>query len=184
MVRNFHAKYILSFLFCSAISLSFAQKQTVISSASSIDWTKDTFSSAVSLDMERAGIKMPSGKNSAVNKIETEMPELIKDPLLSLYVNSYQQLGDLVFSNDITLEQLTDIIDAGERTPGIFANGGSELRTNHKIQLTAISDLMIRHHSPTKTQSRLKKSRADPTAELSLMPEARFPYRVNSSTTS
>ncbi|MBQ6779878.1 MAG: OmpA family protein [Treponema sp.] len=162
MVRNFHAKYILSFLFCSAISLSFAQKQTVISSASSIDWTKDTFSSAVSLDMERAGIKMPSGKNSAVNKIETEMPELIKDPLLSLYVNSYQQLGDLVFSNDITLEQLTDIIDAGERTPGIFANGGSELRTNHKIQLTAISDLMIRHHYPYKNAKPIEEVASRP----------------------
>ncbi|MBQ7158466.1 MAG: OmpA family protein [Treponema sp.] len=147
-MRKTHTLLILSAL--TIAPYLFAENATSITSASSIDWTKDTFNSAVSLDMEKAGIRMPSGKNSAVNRIETGLPELIKDPLLSLYVNSYQQLGDLVFSNDITLEQLTEIIDAGERTPGVFSNGGSELRTNHKIRLTAISDLMIRHRIPYK----------------------------------
>ncbi len=150
-VIAFSFRYILTlFLGFFAASHLMAESSSSIISASSIDWTKNTFTSAVSLDMDKAGIKMPSGKNSAVNRIESGLPELIKDPLLSLYVNSYQQLGDLVFSDDITLEQLTDIIDAGERTPGVFANGGSELRTNHKIQLTSISDLMIRHHIPYK----------------------------------
>ncbi len=150
-VNFFSCRYIIAFSLGFFLTGQLTAKAPVsISSASTIDWTKNTFSSAVSLDMEKAGIKMPSGKNSAVNRIETGLPELIKDPLLSLYVNSYQQLGDLVFSDDITLEQLTDIIDAGARTPGVFANGGSELRTNHTIKLTSISDLMIRHHIPYK----------------------------------
>ena len=146
---KWHAMFPLALILCAAFPAT-GREAASASSTSSIDWTKNTFTSAVSLDMEKAGIKMPSGKNSAINRIETSLPELIKDPLLSLYVNSYQQLGDLVFSDDITLEQLTDIIDAGDRTPGVFTNGGSELRTQHTIRLTAISDLMIRHHVPYK----------------------------------
>lgn len=143
-------------LFFSVLTFAFApagaraQNVTTIASASTIDWTKDTFDSAVTLDVEKAGITMPSGKNAAAGRIETELPTLVKDPLLSLYVNSYQQLGDLVLSDDIALEQLTDIIYQGKRTPGVFANGGSELRTNHSIKLTAISALLIRHRYPYK----------------------------------
>lgn len=129
---------------------AFAENTPTISSSSRIDWTQDAFSSAITLDVEKAGITLPSGKQAAVNRIQTELPALVKDPLLSLYVNSWQQLGDLVLSDDIALEQLTDIIYQGKQTPGVFANGGSELRTNHAIKLTDISDLMIRHRYPYK----------------------------------
>ena len=93
---------------------------------------------------------MPSGKRAAINFVETKLPDLIKDPLLSLYVNSSQQLGDLVLANDITLEQLTNIIDEGKKTPGIFTNGTLTLKTTHTINLREISSLMIKHHFPYK----------------------------------
>ena len=91
---------------------------------------------------------MPSGKRAAINFVETKLPDLIKDPLLSLYVNSNQQLGDLVLANDITLEQLTRIIDDGKKTPGIFTDGSLTLLTTHTINLREISSLMIKHHFP------------------------------------
>lgn len=151
LMKVAHAKKIVpALVFSSLAAFVPAQTVTTIASESTIDWTDDTFSSAVTLDVEKAGIKMPAGKNTAVTRIETELPALIKDPLLSLYVNSWQQLGDLVNAESIELAQLTDIINAGKRTPGVFADGGSTLRTNHTIQLTAISDLLIRHHYPYK----------------------------------
>ena len=76
-----------------------------------------TFVSDVNLDTERAKISMPSGKRAAINFVETKLPDLIKTPLLSLYVNSRQQLGELILTNNITLEQLTKIIDEGKKTP-------------------------------------------------------------------
>ncbi len=91
---------------------------------------------------------MPSGKRAAINYVETKLPDLIKDPLLSLYVNSTQQLGDLILENDITLEQLTNIIDNGKKSPGIFTEGSLTLKTTHTINLREISALMIKHHFP------------------------------------
>jgi outer membrane protein OmpA-like peptidoglycan-associated protein len=135
---------------CTAVVFISAQKvpEGVTTSSSSVDWTKQTFSSAVTLDVEKAGIEMPSGKNSAINRIDMQLPILIKDPLLSLYIDSDSQLGDLVLDETITLEQLTKIIDEGKKMPGVFAGGGTSLRTTHEISLFNIGSLLIRHHAP------------------------------------
>ncbi|MBQ8012919.1 MAG: OmpA family protein [Treponema sp.] len=144
----------VQFLLILCISLTFrlyaSERKTVISSSSLIDWSKSSFVSDVRLDTERAGISMPSGKRAALNFVETKLPDLIKDPLLSLYVNSSQQLGDLILANDITLEQLTKIIDEGKKTPGIFTDGSLTLMTSHTIDLKQISSLMIKHRFPYK----------------------------------
>lgn len=144
-------KTILSSLILATVlvgSLSAADNKPIISSSSVIDWSKSSFVSDVNLDTERAGISMPSGKRAAINFVETKLPDLIKSPLLSLYVNSSQQIGDLVISDDITLEQLTKIIDEGKKSPGIFTDGTLTLKTTHTINLHEISALMIKHHFP------------------------------------
>ncbi|MBB5225793.1 OmpA family protein [Treponema ruminis] len=144
-------KSILSSLIISAILAGNAaalERKPVISSSSVIDWSKSVFVSDVNLDTERARISMPSGKRAAINFVDTKLPDLIKDPLLSLYVNSSQQIGDLLLANNITLEQLTKIIDEGKKSPGIFTDGSLTLKTTHTINLHEISSLMIKHHFP------------------------------------
>ena len=144
-------KTILSSLILAVVlagNTSAAEKKPIISSSSTIDWSKSNFVSDVNLDTERAKINMPSGKRAAITFVETKLPDLIKDPLLSLYVNSNQQLSDLVIANDITLEQLTKIIDEGKKSPGIFTEGTLTLKTTHTINLHEISSLMIKHHFP------------------------------------
>ena len=148
----FKHRFIFACLFfagCSFISAE-SSKAPLISSTSSIDWSKALFTSDVSLNTEKAGINMPSGKNLATNIVETELPTLIKDPLLSLYVNSYQQLGDLVLDETVTLEQLSQIIDEGRKSPGVFSNGTLTLKMTHSMNLLEISSLMIKHHVPYK----------------------------------
>lgn len=144
-------KSIISSLILTAIlagNVSAAEKKPIISSSSVIDWSKSNFVSEVNLDTERAKISMPSGKRAAINFVETKLPDLIKEPLLSLYVNSSQQIGDLLLANNITLEQLTKIIDEGKKSPGIFTDGSLTLKTTHTINLHEISSLMIKHHFP------------------------------------
>ncbi len=133
-----------------------------ISSSSRVDWTKGQFYSIVSLDTEKAGIPLPSGKNSAVNQINMELPKLIKDPLLSLPVNSSEHLGDLVLDETLTLEQLTSIIDNGSRTPGVFSGGGTTLETDHTLNLQNIISLMVRHHHPYLQEEPIEKISSRP----------------------
>jgi len=139
-----------------------AKDSPLITSSSSVDWTKQEFSSQVLFNIEKANIPMPSGKNSALERISLEMPKLIKDQLLSLAVDSTTKLGDLALNQDITLEEIAGLIENGQRTPGFFAEGSSTMKTNHLMSLRSISSLMIRHHVPytSKTPIEIVSSRA------------------------
>ena len=135
-----------------------SQKDAVMSSQSSIDWGKKTFRSLVDLDIQKAGIVIPSGKASAVDHIQLNLPKLVKDPLLSIYVDDTNTLSDLVISGTVTLEELTRIISGSKQTPPVFTSGGSKLQTQNTIQLQEIGSLLVKHknpYSPTQPISRV-----------------------------
>ena len=123
-------------------------ENSVMSSQSFIHWGKGTFSSSVDLDIQKAGIVIPSGKASAVDRIQMNLPKLIKNPLLSIYVDDVNTLGDLVLSGTITLEELTILISQGKQTPPVFASGGEKLQTQHSLQLQNIGALLVKHKTP------------------------------------
>ena len=135
------AVFIFSILFCTA------QTQNMQSS-SNVDWTKQTFASTIMLDTEKAGIKMPSGRATAVDRITTQVPLLIKDALLSIKVNSFTRLGDLVIHEDISLEELSGIIDQGDKTPSYFSSNSNMLQLSHSISLSEISAKLLSHQKP------------------------------------
>lgn len=129
---------------------SFSADSEIISSTSRIDWTKSEFISDIYLDTEKAGIAMPAGKKTATSLVSKQIPVLIKDQLLSLNVTSTEQLGDLVLDGTITLEQLTDLIDDGKKSPGIFTNGSLKMKTVHTFNLEKLNPFMIKHRFPYK----------------------------------
>ncbi len=124
-----------------------AEEDSTMAARSRIDWSKQVFTSNVSLDIVKAGIPMPSGKTSAVNKIQMELPTLVKDPLLSIYADDTRTLADLVLDGTLTLDELARIIDSSHHTPASFENGGTRLQTEHSIKLQEIGSLLVKHHA-------------------------------------
>ncbi len=123
-------------------------KNSLITSTSTINWTKNTFSSDISLDVIKSGIPMPSGKVTSVNKIQMELPVLVKDPLLSVCVDDTNTLNNLILDGTLTLEQFTHIIDESQQRAPVFYEGGKKLLTNHTIDLKEIGALLIKHRTP------------------------------------
>lgn len=162
LFTNFNKKSFLStrvsgkktiFLFVLSIVLSgaFGQTQSINTSpksSSTIDWVQEVFSTKASLNLKDNKIPFPSGKDIAINRISMALPFLLKDPLLSIPVDSSTDLGDIVLQNTVTLEQLTSLIDSGRRTPGAFSSGLSTLEIQHSLSITDISALMIKHSKP------------------------------------
>lgn len=151
MIRKFTMIFSAAFLSIFTAAAQNTQKP-LITSSSSVDWTKQEFSSQVLFNVEKAGIPMPSGKNMALDRITLEMPKLIKDQLLSLAVDSASDLGSVTMNQDVTLEQLAQIIEDGKRTPGFFTDGSAIMKTKHSMNLKNISSLMILHHIPYEAQ--------------------------------
>ncbi len=135
------------FIFLASRFLS-AQTATSLESTSKVDWTLNKFSSNLLLDVEKAGIQMPSGRTSADNIIRLKAPSLIKTPLLMLYVDSANYLGDLVMNGSITLEQMTDLIEQGKQSSEVLSLDGKSIKTTNTIDMKNIGKLLVKHKYP------------------------------------
>lgn len=119
-----------------------------MNSQSFIDWTKKEFSSAISFNIKNSGISFPSGRSIAHQEIQKNLPLLIKNPLLTLPLDSSSILGDLIVRQNISLEQIVKIIDDGYRSPSYFSSSLEELNLNHNIDIQDIARLLIMHNAP------------------------------------
>lgn len=142
-MRSFY-KHIARAVFFAAVLFSVSAQ--TMQSTSKVDWPNQQFLSDISLDTGKAGISMPSGRGTAVDRIQMQVPLLVKDALLSLRVNSFTRIEDLVLNESITLEQLSLILDEGESTPSHFASGTNTLKISHSISLNEISAQLISHN--------------------------------------
>lgn len=142
IVRRLFAICLLSF--CGILTV-LAQS---VSSESMVDWTTRTFSSTVSLDMNLARLSFPTGKNTAINRMNSQLPLLIKDPLLALKVDSSSMLNDLIVSDTLPFASIATIIETGSKTPAVFSRTGLALSMQHRLDMASIGTLMIKHSQP------------------------------------
>ncbi len=143
-------KSILSFAAASSFlcAVTALDMNSALESSSRVDWTQNKFSSAISLDVAKAKIMMPSGRNAADALIKMKIPTLIKDPLLSLYVDNENYLGDIVEKDSITLEQIAQIIEDAKMTSTALSLDGKKLGANNIITMTNIGKLLVKHQYP------------------------------------
>ena len=152
-------KYIFAVFVFAAASTSFSQndfvspEEATMRSTSSVDWTKSSFTSKIALDLQKANIRMPSGKTAASKLVELQLPALLKDPLLTLNVDSSVKLGDMIIHQNMTFEQLTHIIDKSRRTPGSLSMMSSEMLVMNSINMNEIGALMVKHNVPYRAQT-------------------------------
>lgn len=127
-----------------------------LASTSSINWIDKSFTSNITLDINKVGISMPSGKNSAVNAVSSRLPNLIKDPLLTLCVDSSKTLGDYILERKLSLSQIIEIVESGNKTLGYFENKTSLFKMDHKLLLNQIGSLFVKHQSPYTRQKSIE----------------------------
>lgn len=152
---HFKIKKILSASFLSLCGFTFAQNKdiTYLESTSQVNWVTKEFKSNISIDVDVAGIAMPSGKSTAIHVINSRVPDLIKDPLLTLNVDADRKLGDLILEQEVSYHDICDVISSSNCTMGYFKQDSSVFTTNHNINLPKLHSLFIKHSNPY----RLKK---------------------------
>lgn len=133
----------------------FSQQAT---SQSTVDWTKPAFFSTAELNITESNIILPSGRGAASTILETKIPLLIKDPLLSLPVDSSKKLGDTVLQDTLSLEEITQIIQDGKKTAPVYSNENDSIIINHTIKLNDISSKLVKHSIPYKPESPIEKT--------------------------
>ena len=133
----------------------FSQQAT---SQSTVDWTKPAFFSTAELNISESNIILPSGRGAASTILETKIPLLVKDPLLSLPVDSSKKLGDTVLQDTLSLEEITQIIQDGKKTAPVYSNENDSIIINHTIKLNDISSKLVKHNIPYKPETPIEKT--------------------------
>lgn len=139
------ALFIFSAALCASVS---AQYNSSICAKSCVDWTTKIFTSQIELDVTDTDMKLPSGRNSAESLIRIKTPGLVKNPLLSLYVDNSSYLADRVLDESISMEEVTKIIENGRQTPALYSSDGNGVNTVKKIDINTISRELIKHKFP------------------------------------
>ena len=122
----------------------FSQQAT---SQSTVDWTKPAFFSTAELNIAKSNIILPSGRGAASTILETKIPLLVKDPLLSLPVDSSKKLGDTVLQDTLSLEEITQIIQDGKKTAPVYSNENEFLglgRAEENSETLEIARLLVK----------------------------------------
>ena len=129
------------------LNAQFRSSTPKVSSECSVNWITKTFSSVLSLTNEN-GIITPADRKGSEVHITDKMAYLVKDPLLSLYVDSANTLGDIILQNTITNEKLTTIINGSKLKPGVYTSSMQSVTMNASFNLDKVGSLMIMHNNP------------------------------------
>lgn len=157
MKRYFLRKFLISIVFTLfALNINLFSQQAT--SQSIVDWTKPAFFSTAELDISVSNIVLPSGRGAAKTILESKIPLLIKDPLLSLPVDSSLKLGDTVLQDTLSLEEITNIIQDGKQSASVYSNEKDSIIINHTIKLNDISSKLVKHSFPYKPNSPIEKT--------------------------
>ena len=119
--------------------------ETTIEAVSSLTWITRQFTSNISLDTQKAKLEMPSGKKKASASIKTKMPQLIQNPLLSLYSDSNKNLSDNIINEELSLETVYNFILNGYKTPDVFSTDIKSLNTTNTLNVNELGKELVRH---------------------------------------
>lgn len=141
-------KIVLPFIFIAALAVTQAQTNSQLTSKSKIDWTTKTFVTQISLDVKGTNMILPAGRNSAESLIKIKTPGMVKDALFSLFVDNQNYFGDKVVDGNITVEEVTKIIENGKQTSILYSSDGNSVSTTNSINVNDISRDLIKHKYP------------------------------------
>ena len=116
-----------------------------LESTSEINWITRRFTSNLSLDTQKAGLEMPSGKKKASSLIKSKMSQLIQPPLLALYTDSSSTLEDFVINEELSLDDVYHFIMNGYKTPDVFTHDAATLYSTNTLEIDRLGKNLIKH---------------------------------------
>ncbi|MDR0447094.1 MAG: polymerase [Treponema sp.] len=129
--------YLLSFVLFS-IQLN-AQEMNI---RGTLDWERMEYSAVISLNLQKAGIKLPAGRSQAEALLEDEFPELIRPVLMELQVDSSSTVADLINRGELFP---TVFMGKTRSVPPALSPDLITILSRYSVNLTGISAELVGH---------------------------------------
>lgn len=117
-------------------------------SSSTVNWEQQQFLSNISLENLNTSLPLPSIRSGAARRIQSLIPSLLKDPFLSLRVDSASTVADMVLQSSITLDQIASVMSGGNSKPAVFSSDLETISVDHSFSLNQVGALMVKHNTP------------------------------------
>ncbi len=119
-----------------------------LSARAELDWVTGTIRAYIALDIVSAGIRLPSGRAEAERVIARMAPELVKDTVLAVQVDSYRSVLDSVNDGSLEAAALNGFLESGARLKAVMSQDLRRLETEYRWELPALARLFARHSNP------------------------------------
>jgi len=139
----------LAMLFFCAFSLlcpAFAQEP--FSSRTDMDWATASIRATLSLDLQKAGIRLPSGRMLAEQMIDSELPSLIRAQILTIGLDSYRTIEDSLQDGSISPSDLDAYLAGGRKLSANLSYDMKSLIVTYKFSLIDLVSLFVKHSIP------------------------------------
>ena len=144
--------FLIPFFFLLIILKGFGQEPEF---QCSLDWERREIRAAVTLHLPSLGIRLPTGRTRAEERIAAEYPRLIQSWLLSVPVDSSATLGDLIDRGELPLSLLSEIAHSARRIPPVLSADLELMSVRYTIDLNALEAALLRHRRPAEIERTL-----------------------------
>jgi hypothetical protein len=128
----------------------------------SLDWDRMELNAVISLDLDKAGIRLPAGRARAEALLEEEGPTLMLPFILGLQADSSATLSAFIDRGDLSFRDAGLLVKgAAERIPPTLSADMSSMSVRYTYSLAGISRKLLRHTRPRDIQGPLIPSPAD-----------------------
>ena len=114
-----------------------------------LDWQQGTMIAVVEMDLAASGIRLPSGRSEGERAIARKAPDLVRDTVTAIVMDSYRTVDDSLDDGSIDPEALRDFIESGKRLDTVMSSDMARMRASYQWNLAELAGLYVRHTTPT-----------------------------------
>ena len=118
------------------------------SSEVKVEWTAGLIRADVELDLGIAGIRLPSGRSEAEWQLGLAVPDLVKEAILAVGLDSFRSVGDSIEDGTIDPSLFEDFLEAGRKTSSSLSRDLGRLVVSYEWRIADLAALYVRHSVP------------------------------------
>jgi hypothetical protein len=123
----------------------------------------------ITLDLSRAGIKMPGGRAQAEEILLSEYIRLARPVILSLPVDSSRSLHDLLATGDLSTALVDQMAFSAKRVPPVLSSDFTQLTASRTIDLKTIAPALVHNTNVADTMQTLRPVSTPPATGILIL---------------
>ncbi len=129
-------------LLCSMVA------QEKYSSSTDIDWSTASIRVSLSLDLQKAEIRLPSGRLLAEQMLDSALPSLIRQQILTIGLDSYRTINDSLQDGSISPSDLDAYLTGGAKLSTSLSYDMKSMVVSYEFSLIDLVSLFVKHSIP------------------------------------